>query len=79
MQAVMTLRGKFITLMVGASLLTTVGVGAVFINNMWGEADRQVENFRATLTTDVKNQLKMETQMAVSVIRKFIRNSRQGN
>ena len=68
MQAAMTLRGKFITLMVGASLLTTVGVGAVFINNMWGEADRQVENFRATLTTDVKNQLKMETQMAVSVI-----------
>ena len=43
MQAAMTLRGKFITLMVGASLLTTVGVGAVFINNMWGEADRQVE------------------------------------
>ena len=30
MQAAMTLRGKFIALMVGISLLTTVGVGAVF-------------------------------------------------
>ena len=78
MQAAMTLRGKFITLMVGASLLTTVGVGAVFINNMWGEADRQVENFRATLTTDVKNQLKMETQMAVSVIQEVYKKQQAG-
>lgn len=74
----MTLRRKFIALMVGTSLITTLGVGSVFLHNMWGEADRQVENYRQTLTADVESQLKTQTETAVSVIQEVYKRQQAG-
>ena len=67
----MTLKTKFITLMVGTSLFTTVCVGAVFCKNLSDESTRQVENYRQTLTERMEQQLINETQTAVSLIDKI--------
>ena len=68
MQAGLSLRAKFIAMMVGTSLLTMICVSAVFLQNMLSESERQIETYRQTLTEDVETSLKNETQLAVSVI-----------
>ena len=64
----LTLRTKFIGLIVGSSLLTMLCVSALFLHSMWEENERSIETYRSTLTEAVERELKNETQMAVSVI-----------
>lgn len=78
MQSGLSLRAKFIAMMVGTSLLTMICVSAVFLQNMLSESDRQVENYRQTLTRDVENSLKNETQLAVSVIQEVYDKQKKG-
>ena len=74
----MTLKAKFIAMIVGTSLLTMLCVSAVFLQNLIEETEWQVEAFRQTLTADVENQLKNETQMAVSVIQEVYNKQKAG-
>lgn len=78
MQALMTLRAKFIAMIVGTSLLTTLCVGGIFLKNMVDETERQVEVYRRTLTTDIENELKHETEEAVSVIQEVYEKQKAG-
>jgi len=64
----LTLRTKFIGMIVGSSLLTMLCVSALFLHSMWEENERTIDNYRSTLTEAVERELKNETQMAVSVI-----------
>ena len=78
MQSIVSLRAKFIAMMVGTSLLTMVCVSAVFLQNMMSESERQVENYRQTLTADVESSLKNETQVAISVIQQVYEKQKKG-
>ena len=64
--------------MVGTSLLTMICVSAVFLQNMMSESERQVENYRQTLTADVESSLKNETQVAISVIQQVYEKQKKG-
>lgn len=64
----MSLKGRFLVMIVGTAVLTTMLISAVFITNLRNETDRQVENFRQTLTQDVERELKIETESALAVI-----------
>ena len=78
MQAGLSLRAKFIAMMVGTSLLTMICVSAVFLQNMLSESERQIETYRQTLTEDVETSLKNETQLAVSVIQEVYNKQKKG-
>ena len=78
MQPELSLRAKFIGMMVGSSLLTMVCASAVFLQNMVSESERQVENYRQTLTEDVESSLKNETQLAISVIEEVHKKQQRG-
>lgn len=78
MQSVLSLRAKIIAMMVGTSLLTMVCVSIVFLQNMMSESDRQVENYRQTLTADVESSLRNETQLAISVIEEVHKKQQKG-
>ena len=53
-----SLRNKLIFVVVVISLLTTVCISSMMLWNMVEETERQVENYRQTLTKDVEKQLK---------------------
>ena len=78
MQSMLTLRAKFIAMMVGASVLTMICASALFLQNMVSESERQVENYRQTLTEDVESSLKNETQLAISVIEEVHKKQQRG-
>ena len=74
----LSLRAKFIAMLVGTSLLTMICVSGVFLQNLISESDRQVETYRQTLTEDVESSLKNETQLAVSVIQSVYERQKKG-
>lgn len=64
-----SLRNKFIFVVVIISLLTTLCISGMMVWNMVAETDRQVENYRKTLTGDIEKQLRDQTESAISVIK----------
>lgn len=74
----LSLRGKFIGLIVGTSLITTLCVGAFFIYRLIDESAKQVENYRQTLTEAIEAQLINETQTAVSLIEEIHQKQQKG-
>ena len=65
----MSLKGRFVFMVVGTAVLTAVLVSAIFITNLRSETNRQVESFRQTLTQDVERELKIETESAIAAIK----------
>ncbi|MBP3230771.1 MAG: cache domain-containing protein [Anaerovibrio sp.] len=64
----LSLKNKVIFVVVAISLLTTLCIGIMMVYSMVDESNRQVENYRATLTQDIEKQLKDQTESAISVI-----------
>ncbi|MCR5177076.1 MAG: cache domain-containing protein [Anaerovibrio sp.] len=64
-----SLRNKFIFVLVLISLLTTICISVMMIWNMVDENERQVQTYRETLTKDVEKQLRDQTESAISVIK----------
>ena len=64
----LSLKNKVIFVVVAISLLTTLCIGIMMVYSMVNESNRQVENYRATLTQDIEKQLKDQTESAISVI-----------
>ena len=56
-----SMRTQFLLMMIGASLITLVCVGAVFLKNMIDETEAATEEFKQTLITDVERELKIQT------------------
>ncbi len=73
-----SLRAKFIMMMVGASLITLLGVGAVFLQNMSAQQEAEMELYRKTLRFDVERELKIETETAVSIVNQVYERQKKG-
>ncbi len=73
-----SLRAKFIMMMVGASLITLLGVGAVFLQNMSAQQEAEMEMYRNTLRADVERELKIETETAVSIVKQVYERQKKG-
>ncbi len=65
-------------MMVGASLITLLGVGAVFMYNMSRQQEAEVELYRKTLRTSVERELKVESETARSVIQQAYDRQQKG-
>ena len=63
-----SMRFKFIMLMVGSSLITMICIAGIFLKNMADQSEQQVTSYRESLLSDVQRELKMETQIAVSLV-----------
>ena len=74
----MSLKGRFILMVVGIAVMTTLCVSAVFIMNLKSESERQVATIRQTLTEDVERELKIETETAVSIIKQVYNRQQKG-
>ena len=73
-----SMRTQFLMMMIGASLVTMICIGAVFLKDMKDEADAQVENFKQTLVADVERELKIETETAISLIEEVYKRQQAG-
>ena len=74
----MSLKGRFVIMVVGTAVLTTLLVSALFITNLISETDRQVETYRRTLTQDVERELKIETESAITIIKQIYDRQQKG-
>ena len=63
-----SMRTQFLLMMIGASLITLICVGAIFLKNMADESDAAVQEFENTLVASVERELKIETETAISTI-----------
>ncbi len=73
-----TMRTQFLMMMIGASLVTMICIGAVFLKNMKDEAEEQVQIFKETLVADVERELKIETESAISLISQIHKRQQAG-
>ena len=73
-----SLRARFIMMMVGASLITLVGVVAIFMQNMNAQKESEIKLYRETLRADVEREIKMETEVARSLIQKLHDRQKKG-
>ncbi len=68
MSGLRSMRTQFILMMVVASLLTMLFVGAIFMRNLFTSSEAEIENYRANLVEDIERELKDQTQTALSII-----------
>ena len=68
MSGLKSMRVQFILMMIVASLLTMLCVGAIFVGNLVDSSNKQMEAYRESLYVDVERELRDETQMAISII-----------
>ncbi|MCR5758473.1 MAG: cache domain-containing protein [Selenomonas sp.] len=74
----MSLKKRFILMVIGIAVLTTLCVSAAFVVNLKSESERQVASVRQTLIQDVERELKIETETAVSVIKQVYDRQQKG-
>ncbi len=74
----MSLKGRFLLMVIGIAVLTTVCVSAAFIVNLKSESERQVASVKQTMITDVERELKIETETAVSLIKQIYDRQQKG-
>ncbi len=74
----MSLKGRFVIMVVGTAVLTAIMVSVIFIINLVSETNRQVEMFRQTLTQDVERELKIETEAAIAAIKHVYNRQQKG-
>ena len=78
MNKLQTMRTQFLGMMIGASLITMICIGALFLVEMMEEADEQIEEVRVTLTADVEREIKIQTETAVSLIDEIYKRQQAG-
>lgn len=74
----MSLKGRFVLMIIGIAVLTTVCVSAAFIVNLKSESERQVTAVKQTMIEDVERELKIETETAISLIKKIYDRQQKG-
>ena len=78
MDNVTSMKRQFLLMMIGASLVTMLFVGGVFIRGMISNAEVEVSEFRAMLMADVELQLRTQTQTAISLIDEIYKQQQAG-
>ena len=53
-----SMRTHFLMMMIGASLITMLCIGAAFFKSMYNDAETQIATFHETLVNDVERELK---------------------
>ena len=74
----MSLKGRFVLMVIGIAVLTAVCVSAAFIVSLKSESERQVTAVRQTLTQDVERELKIQTETAISLIKQVYDRQQKG-
>lgn len=74
----MSLKGRFLVMVIGIAVLTTICVSATFIMNLKSESERQVAAVKETLIQDVERELKIETETAISLIKQIYDRQQKG-
>ncbi|MBE6093494.1 MAG: HAMP domain-containing protein [Selenomonas ruminantium] len=74
----MSLKGRFLVMVIGIAVLTTLCVSAAFIVNLKSESERQVASVKQTMITDVERELKIETETAISIIKQVYDRQQKG-
>ena len=74
----MSLKGRFLVMVIGIAALTTICVSAAFIVNLKSESERQVASVKQTMITDVERELKIETETAISIIKQVYDRQQKG-
>ena len=74
----MPLKGRFVIMVIGIAVLTTICVSAAFIVNLKSESERQVASVKQTLVQDVERELKIETETAISLIKQVYDRQQKG-
>ena len=72
------MRTQFLMMMIGASLITLVCVGVVFLKDMADESEEKIVEFQATLIADVERELKIQTETAISLIDQIYKRQQAG-
>ena len=63
-----SMRTQFLLMMIGASLITIICMGAIFFKSMLDNSEEQVQTYKEALVSDVERELKIETETAISII-----------
>ncbi|SDP59318.1 methyl-accepting chemotaxis protein [Selenomonas ruminantium] len=74
----MSLKGRFVIMVIGIAVLTTICVSAAFIMNLKSESERQVAAVKQTMIEDVERELKIETETAISLIKQVYDRQQKG-
>ena len=73
-----SMKTQFIMMMIGSSLFTLLFVAGFFIRASLSQADNQIEQLRDSLVTDIENQLRQETETAISGVNQIYRQQQAG-
>mgnify|MGYP002622212895 CR=1 FL=1 len=78
MERLQSMKSQFLMMMIGASLITMVCMGVIFLKTVLDETESKVEEFRTTLTADVERELKIQTESAISIIDQIYKRQQAG-
>ncbi len=78
MERLSSMRTQFLMMMIGASLITMVLIGGVFLKSMSDATDAKVEEFRTELESNIEAELKHETEMAISLVEEIYKRQQAG-
>lgn len=73
-----SMKARFIAIIVGVSLCTTIFLGSFFILNIIKDNHKQLQSYRLELEKNIENELKMETELAVSLIEDVYKEQQAG-
>jgi len=78
MERLQSMKTQFLMMMIGASLITMVCIGVIFLKTVLDETESKVEEFRVQLVEDVERELKIQTETAISVIDQIYKRQQAG-
>ncbi|MBR6014130.1 MAG: methyl-accepting chemotaxis protein [Selenomonadaceae bacterium] len=78
MEKLQTMRTQFLAMMIGASLVTMLCIGALFVIEMMAETEEKIVEVRETLTRDVEREIKIQTETAISLIDEIYKRQQAG-
>ena len=68
MERLQSMKTQFLLMMIGASLITMVCIGILFLKTTLDETETKVAEFKQQLVADVERELKIQTETAISTI-----------
>ena len=78
MERLQSMKTHFLMMMIGASMITMVCIGVIFLKTVLDETESKVEEFKAQLVADVERELKIQTETAISTIEQIYKRQQAG-
>jgi len=78
MDRLQSMKTQFLMMMIGASLITMICIGVIFLKTVLDETESKVEEFRQQLVEDVERELKIQTETAISTIDQIYKRQQAG-